>query len=122
MSHTVTIDIEIRDVAALRAACRRLGLSEPELKTTKLFSSEVTGYCVALPDWRYPVVCDAKNGKVQFDNYEGRWGKQRELDRLTQAYAVEKTRLEARRQGYTTTEQSLADGSLKITIHVGASA
>jgi hypothetical protein len=46
------------------------------------------------------------------------WGKQCELDRLMQAYAVEKARLEARRQGHTITEQSLADGSVKLTVQV----
>ena len=32
-----------------------------------------TGYCVRLPDWRYPVVCDTESGRVRFDNFEGRW-------------------------------------------------
>jgi hypothetical protein len=38
------------------------------------------------------------------------------LDRFLQAYAAEKTKLEARKQGYTVTEQQLADGSLKLHI------
>jgi hypothetical protein len=48
------------------------------------------------------------------------WGDKRELDRFLQAYAVEKARIEARRQGHTVTEQSLADGSIKLTVQVGA--
>ncbi len=32
---------------------------------------------------------------------------------------VEKVKLEARRRGYTATEQPLADGSIKLTVHVG---
>ncbi len=47
------------------------------------------------------------------------WGEQRELDRFLQGYAVEKARIEARRRGHTVTEQSLADGSIKLTIQVG---
>ena len=122
MSHIVTIETEVRDVGALRAACRRLGLTEPALETTRLFSGEATGYCVRLPDWRYPVVCDVECGQFKFDNFAGRRGKQCELDRLMQAYAVEKARLEVRRQGHTVTEQPTADGSIKLTIHVGEEA
>ena len=119
MSHIVTIETEVRDVGALRAACRRLGLTEPALETTRLFSGEATGYCVRLPEWRYPVVCDVECGQVQFDNFAGRWGKQCELDRLMQAYAVEKAKIECRRKGHSLTEQSLADGSIKLTVQIG---
>ena len=118
MSHIVTIETEVRDVGALRTACRRLGLTDPALETTRLFSGEARGYCVRLPGWRYPVVCDVENGRVQFDNFEGRWGEQCELDRLMQAYAVENAKTEARRTGHTITEQQLADGSVKLTINV----
>ena len=59
---------------------------------------------------------------VQYDNYEGHWGEQAHLDRLIQMYAVEKSALEARRQGHTVTEQPLADGSIKLTIQVGSEA
>ncbi len=118
MSHIVTIETEVRDVAALNAACRRLGLDEPTFETAKLFADEATGYCVRLRDWQYPVVCDVEHGQVQFDNFGGRWGKQCELDRLMQAYAVEVTRLESRRHGHTITEQSLPDGSIKLTVQV----
>lgn len=119
MSHIVTIDTQVRDAAALRAACRRLRLTEPVLETAQLYSGVTVGYCVRLPDWHYPVVCDVDSGQVRYDNFEGRWGEQRELDRLMQAYAVEMTRLEARRQGHSVTEQPLADGSIKLTIQVG---
>ncbi len=119
MSHIVTITTEIRDPIALRASCRRLQLPEPVHQTVQLFSEEATGYCVELPRWRYPVVCDVDSGTVRFDNYEGRWGEQRHLDRLMQSYAVEKSILESRRQGHTVTEQSLPDGSIKLTIQVG---
>ena len=120
MSHIVTIATEIRDPIALRASCRRLGLDEPVHQTVRLFSAEATGYCVQLPRWRYPVVCDTDGGTVQFDNYEGHWGEQVHLDRLVQRYAVEKSVLEARKHGHTVTEQSLADGSIKLTVHVGS--
>ena len=48
------------------------------------------------------------------------FGEQQKLDLFLQTYAVEKTRLEARRKGHILTEQQLSDGSIKLTIHVGA--
>ena len=119
MSHIVSIKTEIRDIAALRTACSRLNLDAPAHQTVKLFSGEVTGHAVRLPGWRYPVVCDLASGQVEFDNYQGRWGEQRHLDSLRQAYAIEKSKLEARRKGHLATEQRLADGSVKVTIQVG---
>ena len=47
------------------------------------------------------------------------WGKQEELNRFLQSYAVEKTKIESRRQGHSVTEQTLEDGSIKLTVHVG---
>jgi len=122
VSHIVTIKTEVRDSVAVRAACNRLHLAEPVQGTAQLFSATVTGLLVQLPDWRYPVVCQTETGQVQFDNVENRWGDHAHLDRFLQAYAVEKTRLEARKQGYDVIEQPLADGSIKITVQVGGGA
>ena len=122
MSHIVTIKTEIRDAAAVQAACRRLGLPAPEQGTVKLFSGEATGLAVQLPDWQYPVVAELSTGTLKYDNFGGRWGDQKELDRLMQAYAVERAKLEARRRGHSTTEQTLADGSIKLTVQVAGGA
>ncbi len=122
MSHIVVINTVIRAPVALRAACQRINVPEPQWKTVSLYSDQATGYCVELPKWRYPVVCNTQAGTVSYDNFQGRWGEQRELDQLMQAYACEKAKLEARRNGHTVTEQALADGSIKLTVHVGDSA
>ncbi|HCO21584.1 MAG TPA: DUF1257 domain-containing protein, partial [Gimesia maris] len=91
----------------------------PMQGTFKLFSSEATGLGVELPQWRYPVVCDITSGQLQYDNFEGRWGNRHHLNQFLQSYAVEKTRIEARRKGHTVTEQAQADGSIKLTVQVG---
>ena len=122
MSHIVTIKTEVRDAAAVRAACQRLGLAAPTQGTVKLFSGEATGLAVKLPDWTYPVVCDTATGQLQYDNFEGRWGEQKHLDAFLQAYAVERAKQEARRRGHSTTEQTLTDGSIKLTIQVAGGA
>jgi hypothetical protein len=119
LSHIVTIKTEVRDVAAIRAACRRLRLEPPIFGEAKLFSGTKTGWQIRLSDWRYPVVCDVATGKLDFDNYQGRWGKQDQLDRFLQSYAVEKCQVEARKKGHTVTEQQLTDGSIKLTVNVG---
>lgn len=120
MSHIVQIQTEIRDPVAIRAACERLELPAPVFGETQLFSSKATGWAVQLPDWRYPVVCDLNTATLAFDNFEGRWGARQQLDRFLQSYAVEKTKLEARKQGHSVLEQPLEDGSVKLTIQAGA--
>ncbi len=122
MSHIVEIKTEVRDEVAIGSACRRLKLDPPTRGTAQLFSSKATGVIVNLPGWRYPTVFDTRSGEARFDTYNGHWGKQAQLDRFLQAYAVEKTKLEARKKGHTVTEQSLADGSIKLTVSVGGAA
>ena len=122
MSHIVEIKTEVRDAVAVGAACRRLKLDAPTQGTAKLFSSSATGVIVKLPGWRYPAVFDTQSGQARYDNYGGHWGEQAQFDRFLQAYAVEKAKLEARKKGHTVTEQSLADGSIKLTVSVGGAA
>jgi hypothetical protein len=118
MSHIVTVKTRVTDPAALSAACRRLGLAEPITGTATLFSANATGLIIKLPGWHYPVVADTKSGEIKFDNYNEAWGKQSELDKLLQGYAVEKAKLEARRVGHSVNEQALSDGRIKLTIQV----
>ena len=118
MSHIVEIQTEIRDPVAVRAACQRLGLPPAVDETVTLYSGQARGLAVRLPGWRYPVVCNPVTGDLRYDNFNGRWGQQHELDRFLQRYAVEKTRIEAHRKGHRITEQVLADGSIKLSIQI----
>jgi hypothetical protein len=123
VSHIVSIKTQVRDPAAIAAACQRLHLPAPVHGSAQLFNGQsATGIQVTLPDWRYPVICDVASGHLHYDNFSGHWGEQQHLDRFLQAYAVEVTRIEARRKGHTVTERLLEDGSIKLTIQVGASA
>ncbi len=122
MSHIVKIQTEIRDADGVIAACRRLNLPPPVHGTTKLYSASATGWAVQLPDWHYPVVCETPTGQIHFDNFNGHWGRQQELDKFLQSYAVEKTRIEARKQGHTVTEEPLTDGSIRLTVQVNGGA
>ena len=122
MSHVVKIDTQVKDIMAAQAACRRLKLEPPQPGTARLFSGNATGLIVKLPGWRYPAVFDTETGQVRYDNYGGKWGRQEQLDRFLQIYAVEAARIQARRTGHSVTEQPLADGSIKLTITVGGAA
>jgi hypothetical protein len=122
VSHTVTVRTEVRDPTAIAAACHRLNLPEPIHGTATLFSAEASGLLVKLPEWLYPVVCDTATGQVHYDNFNGAWGQQAELDGFLQRYAVEKARIEARKQGHSAFEQVLPDGSIKLVIQLGGGA
>jgi hypothetical protein len=116
MSHIVTIQTKVHDAVAVAAACQRLNLAAPVQGTAQLYSGEASGLLVQLPGWLYPAVIDTLTGIVRYDNFAGAWGEQCHLDRLIQSYAVEKTKIEARKKGYQVSEQTLQDGSIKLQI------
>jgi hypothetical protein len=112
----------LRDYASVAAACRRLALPEPAHGTASLYSGQSSGLLVHLPDWLYPVVIDIGSVTIHYDIYGGCWGDEQHLNRLLQAYAVERARSEARKKNYATSEQSLGDGSIMVEIEVGGQA
>ena len=122
MSHIVEIKTEIRDEAAVKAACTRLNLPQPEHKTCRLFNATATGLCVQLPNWSYPVVANPQTGQLSYDNFNGHWGEQKHLNSFLQGYAVEKAKIEARKKGHMCSESRLQDGSIRVTIRVGGAA
>ena len=122
MSHIVTIKAEVRDGAAVAAACHRLALPAPAMGTAQLYGGQAEGLLVRLPDWLYPIVIDPATGTICYDNYGGCWGDEQHLHRLLQAYVVERARIEARKKNFVASEQSLADGSIVVEIEVGGHA
>jgi len=122
MSHIVTIQVEVRDLEALKSAARRLNLKEPVHGKAVVFETEIEGVLVELPDWIYPVVCILDSGELKYDNFNEQWGDQKHLDQFVQTYCIEKATLEARRKGYSVVEQPLADGSVKLTVNMGGAA
>ncbi len=74
MSHIVQIQTQVRDPVAIAAACQRLTLPAPAQRMAKLYDGQYTGWCVELPGWRYPVVCNTASGELQYDNFQGHWG------------------------------------------------
>ena len=122
MSHVVKIQTQLSDINAIRQSCVHLRLEAPVHGIFELYDSTETGWAVNLRDWKYPVICKVETGELAYDNYENRWGDQKRLGELIQRYAVEKTKIEARRRGHSVTEQKLDDGSVKLTVGVGGEA
>ena len=122
MSHIVQIQTEVRDEGAVQAACSRLHLPRATRGTFQLYSEEASGLGIELPHWKYPVVANTETGQLKFDNYEGRWGSQEFLGQFLQAYAAERVKIEARKNGHSVMEQQLGNGSIKLTVNVGGAA
>jgi len=120
LSHIVTVHTEVRAPVAVAAACHRLGLPEPVHGTAQLFSGQATGLLVKLPGWLYPAVFDLATGQARYDNYTGSWGEPEHLGRFLQMYAVEMAKSEARKKGYSVSEQPLEDGSIRLQIVASA--
>lgn len=118
MSHIVTIEAKILSRTAAVAACRKLNLAPPVDGTFQMYGSSCTGLGINLTGWQYPVVADLATGKIDYDNYGGRWGDQDHLDRFLQRYQVEAARETAENLGYTAEETLLSDGSISLEVHV----
>jgi hypothetical protein len=54
----------------------RIKIPEPSQGIFRLFSGEVTGLGVNLPDWRYPAVFHTEMGQAHYDIFGGRWGEE----------------------------------------------
>lgn len=120
MSHIVTVKTEVRDEMAVRAACLRLKWEQPTFGDFRVFSVNKTGLGIKAPGWQFPIVCNLSTGTVDYDNYNGNWGPQARLDEFLQAYTVERAKLEAQKNGYSVFEETLSDGSIKLSVTVEA--
>ena len=122
MSHFTTIQTQIRDIEALRAACTELGLSVCDNTQARGYSgNHIQGefvirlngpYDIALSrqaDGAYGLTADWWNGHVEREVGAG-------FGRLIQLYGVHKAIREARRKGYSVRRQPLKDGSIKLCI------
>ncbi len=122
MSHFTSIETQIRDVSALRAACQEMGLSIEANAQARGYSSNKTKgdlvirlkgpYDIAVnrqQDGTFGLTCDWWDGHVERE-VGAKFG------RLLQLYGVCKAQAEARRKGYTTRRQTLGDGSIKLVI------
>jgi len=122
MSHISKIELEVRDLGILRQACSRLGLNMLEGKRTFKWYSQEEGRCdhtIRVPGATYEIGV-IKTGdlyELQCDYYDPGIGKAigQTGGLLRQAYAIERTKTEARRKGYSIIEKKTESG---IRLHV----
>jgi hypothetical protein len=122
MSHFTTIKTQIKDIDALRAALREMGLALFPNADARGYSSNQTHgdfvirlngpYDIALTkqsDNSYGLITDWWSGHV-----EKEVGKN--FGRLLQLYGIHKTMQEARKKGFSALRKTQADGSIKLIL------
>jgi len=121
MSHISKIELEVKDLSILGQACTKMGLQlVKNQKTYKWYGNEAEcDHAIKIPDADYEIGIKHVNGRYELHcdyydaNLETAIGRQGGL--LKQAYAVAKTRIEARRKGYSVLEKQTETG---IRLHV----
>ncbi len=122
MSHFATVRTQIRDAAALRAACAELGLTLNENAVARGYgTNKVNGDLVIRLKGPYDIAVikqDDGNYGLTTDWWGGHVEREvgKDYGRLLQLYAVHKAQIEARRKGLTVRRQALGDGSVKLVI------
>ena len=125
MSHFTTITTQIKDIEALRSACKELGLALEqnaeargfvENKTKGEYVIRLKGpYDIALnkqTDGSFGFTADSWNGHVE-QEVGTKYG------RLLQLYGVHKAMREARKRGHLVKRSQQQDGSIKLVIAGG---
>jgi hypothetical protein len=121
MSHISKIELEVRDLGILSQACERMGLGLIRGKRSfRWYGKDAPcDHAIKVPGADYEIGVINKDGLYELtcDFYDrtiekviGRHG-----GLLRQAYAVEKTKTEARKKGYSLLERQTDNG---IRLHV----
>jgi hypothetical protein len=122
MSHISKIELEVNELNILDSACKRLGLALVKGKKTFKWFGKKAGDCdhaIRVPEAEYEIGITHVNGSYELacDYYDPNIAKAigENAGLLKQAYAVEKTRTQARRKGYLTIEKQTDTG---IRLHI----
>lgn len=121
MSHISKIELEVKDLGVLGQACARLGLALLKgQKSFKWYGKEAQcDHAIRVPgaDYEIGVAWKGASYELNCDFYDKNLEKVIGLKGglLKQAYAVEKTRIEARKKGYSVVERQTEKG---IRLHV----
>jgi hypothetical protein len=120
MSHFTTIKTQIKDIEALRSACKEMGLPLlPNAEARGYYQNKTKGdyviqlkgpYDIALnkqPDGTYGLEADLWQGQVEQEVGQG-YGK------LLQLYGIHKTIRELRKQGHSARRIQQKDGFIKL--------
>ena len=121
MSHISKIELEVKDLGILGQACRKLGLEL--VKGQESFrwygKKAACSHAIKVPEADYEIGVINQSGcyELNCDYYDRNLEKVIGLQggRLKQTYAVEKTKIEARKKGYAVIQKQTKTG---IRLHV----
>ena len=122
MSHFVTVETQLKDIAALKAACRELGLNVQENAEARGYAANRQhGDFVITLKGPYDIAVNRKQDGtfgLTADQWQGHVAKEVGVNftRLMKLYSVHKVLIEAKRKGHTVRRQELKDGSVKLTV------
>lgn len=121
MSHIVKLKVKINRPDLLREVAERdFGLKVVEKEKVEFYSfTRHTGMTIYLPGWRYPVLVNDQ-GELVYDNYNGAWGDQAQLDALVQSYVIATVYAEVGSSGIPIDSETMADGTVKLRLPVQA--
>lgn len=120
MSHKTEVQTQFGDIDSLKKTCEELGYRFEETSKVQLFESGPNGLvdCVAavhIPGWNYPVAIK-EDGTAAFDNFNGRWGNESNLDSLRQKYAENVALAHAERSGYRVLARENVNGNIHLRL------
>ncbi len=125
MSHISKIELEVTDLSTLKQACNRLGLMMIQDQRTFKWYGQEEGRCdpaIRVPDATYEigVVKTGNAYELRCDYWDSTIGRAigKNGGLLKQAYAIERTKTEARRKGYNVIEKQTDSG---VRLHVRVS-
>ena len=122
MSHFVTVETQLKDIAALKAACRELGLNIQENAEARGYAANrQRGDFVIQLKGPYDIAVNRKQDGtfgLTADQWQGHVAKEvgQNFTKLMKLYSVHKVLIEAKRKGHTVRRQNLKDGSVKLTV------
>ena len=124
MSEDVKIKAQVTNRESFTVVCRdpdsRVKHFSSEATEVRLFSSKHCGLTAQFDGWSFPVVF--KRDEIVFDNYNGKWGDKRDLDRFLRNYAAEESRRLALADGLTPILDAIQGDNriLHLQHHTGA--
>jgi hypothetical protein len=125
MSHFTTVKTEIKDIEALRDACRELGVDlEPNAEARGYATARMRADHVIRLKGPYDIAVSGRDSKgytLTTDWWQGHVEKEvgPQFGRLTQLYAVHKTMREARKRGHLVTRRKEKNGAVRLVIQGG---
>lgn len=121
MSHITKFETKITNVNMLHDALESLkkeGKIDYEWMgegTERSYSRTTTGTHFKLSNWSYPV-CVLEDGSIEFDNFNGSWGKPIDLDKVIQRYQELSITKKARENGWQVDKVVASNGDVTLRL------